>query len=58
MLLVYTRISIKSVQKYRYSILVTAIWTLYLREQGCEYPLVIFQSQKGSVSTKVWETLD
>jgi hypothetical protein len=36
----------------------TVVWTLYLREQGCEYPLVIFRNQNGSVSTKVWETLD
>ena len=31
--------------------------TLYLREQGCEDPLLFFEATKWSASKKVWETL-
>jgi hypothetical protein len=30
--------------------------TLYVRQQGCEYPLLFFEA-KRAMSEKVWETL-
>jgi len=31
--------------------------TLYLRDQGCEDPWLLFETKRGSASEKVWATL-
>jgi hypothetical protein len=44
----------------RYNFVMSDIFdpdTLHLRQQGCKWSVVIFRSQKGPVSKKVWEAL-
>jgi len=50
----------KTVQGYIRKYVILCIYqldTLYLREQGCEDPLLFFQARRVPRGTKFWKTL-